>query len=288
MQASKPDEAPPAPGQEVGKKPGDQQELPVKIPSDARTIWAFQRFFMFSLVLAAMKIYISFLIKDYQSIRVIAIDAVLDLAVAGLSIYLIQLQERVFKKVNQGIQDIKVSENGVLGIASIQGLIFLVGGAVVFIQSLIALVERDRIYTSYYLAKTSPKFDLIPELVLATIISLKLIMYIVYREEAKDSDNLALKSLETNLLIDLIVNLSAWGIVLSSTVTNWLWFYMDPIMAMVISFWMIVEGGKYFKPLGDKIREGWEENNRLMQEELVRQSAGEAKVSPTPGSRDRA
>ncbi len=282
MQASKSDEVPPPPEQGVSKKPVDQTELPVNIPSDARTIWAVQRFFLFSLVLAAMKIYIGFMSKDYQSIRVIATDAVLDLVVAGLGIYLIQLQDRVFKKVNQGVQDIKVSESGVIGIVSIQGFIFFVGGVVVFIQSLIALIERDRVYTSYYLPKTFPKFELIPELVLASIISLKLIMYVIFKGEAKNSDNLALKSIETNLLIDLIINLSAWGIVMSTTMTNWLWFYIDPIMAMVISFWMIVEGWKYFKPLGDKIRAAWEENNRLIQEEFTRQGAGNAKPLSRP------
>jgi Co/Zn/Cd efflux system component len=215
-------------------------QINIEIPTDAQDIWAVERFFLFSLVLTTMKIVISVLAKDFQSIRVIAVDAVLDLIVSGLGIYLIQLQQKVVSKLKDGTQELKVNPDGVVGITSIQGLIFFIGGLYVFIESIVTSTVRKP--ENIFSTEMIPTFSIIPGLVLCVVICAKYWMYSVHKHHTKHLDNIALKSIESNLLIDLIVNIVAWVILLSSLFSNWVWFYIDPIVAIAIGIWMIIEG----------------------------------------------
>ena len=222
-----------------------KESIKIEIPSDSRAIWAVERFFLFSFVLTVFKIYVTILAGDYQSLAVISIDAVIDLIVSGLGIYLIQLQQKVFKKVNKGTQEIKVDEKGVLVIASIQGLIFLIGGITVFIQSIVKIVQRNQQYG----APTPPSsFNVLSGLILAGIISLNYFMYAKTKEDSIAIDNVALKSITANLLIDIIVTVFAWIILLLTPYFPVVWLIFDPLVGIFIGIWMIITGLQYLKP----------------------------------------
>ena len=222
-----------------------ETEVDIKIPTDSRVIWAVQRFFLFSLVITAFKIYVTMITGDFQSLNVISIDAVIDLIVSGLGIYLIQMQQKVFEKVKLGTQEIKVNQNGVIGIASIQGLIFLFGGLTVFFQSIGKMAQRNQI-DSFLVPPNS--FNIISGLILAGVVSAKFAMYVINKEDSESLDNIALKSITSNLQIDIIVTSAAWIILLLTPYAPWIWFIIDPLIGIFIGFWMFVIGIKYLKP----------------------------------------
>lgn len=237
-----PETAGPSPGDsppEEEEGEGEEKTVPfVDIPQDSRAIWAVQRFFLFSLVLTTLKILVSYL-AAYQSIRAIAIDAVLDLLVSGLGIYLIQWQQKVFARVRDGSQDLKVNEAGAVGIAAMQGLILLIGGLVVFFQSL---------FTPQVPAPTTT-FPIVPALILSGIISAKSVLYVIHAQDSAATGNIAVHSLLTNLKIDIITNVSAWGILIVTSFSYSPWIVFDQFIAVFIGLWMAGSGVRYMGPL---------------------------------------
>ena len=213
--------------------------------TDVREIYAIQRFFLFSLVLTFLKIIVTVISSDYQSLRIIAIDAILDLIVSGIGLYLIQLQTNVFQKVKSGSQKIEVSKSGTLGIAAIQGVIFLIGGVVVLIQSVVEYQERN---SAIFEGVAPSKYNIMAGFIISAIICAKFGMLVIHKKDSEELENLALKSIQSNLEIDLLVNLLAWVILLTSPVNTWMWFVFDPVFASLIGIWMILSGLRYIGP----------------------------------------
>jgi divalent metal cation (Fe/Co/Zn/Cd) transporter len=231
-----------------------------EIPSDSQTIWPIQRFFLFSVIFVVVKIWISILANEYISILVIAIDSVLDLSVSGLGIYVIyNHMQKKEQKVKDEDTPKDLNEQST-GVAFLQGLIFLIGGFVVIVMAINTIVLRRG--DIYGLVIVPPKFNIFPTLLLAITISAKFWIYQIHKIDAKETDNVAVKSLGTNLLIDILMNLSAWLIMLSNTLTSWFWYNLDPVIAIILGIWMIIEGIKYLKPGFQKLQKAWELENQ--------------------------
>jgi len=244
-----------------------REEEKIETPPDPRTIWAVQRFFLFSLILTVFKIYVTVIAGDYQSLNVISIDAVIDLVVSGMGIYLIQLQRKVFERVNMGTQEIKVNQNGVIGIASIQGLIFSIGGITVLIQSIGKMIQRNTVPTYYQVNSIVPpsSFSLLSGLILAGIVSANYAMYVKNKNDSEAIDNVALKSITSNLLIDIIVTMVAWIILLLTPFSPWVWFIFDPLVGIFIGIWMFLLGIQYLKPVMKLIAVYLEEERKKLE-----------------------
>jgi divalent metal cation (Fe/Co/Zn/Cd) transporter len=261
------------------KKKPKQPDYKVKIPKDARIIWSIQRFFLFSLVLTVAKIYLSTLSSNV-SFRAIAIDAVLDLIVSGLGLYLIQWHQQFLEKLRtfgeetehspstgtasneQSVgskktidnpnekepQELTVSQKNTMAIASIQGLILFIGGVIVFFQSIFTL-QSFLFYTSIITPINPDQFSISAALILSGVISAKYLLYTIQKEDGKVTNNAAVRSIETNLKFDLIVNLSAWSILLITSFWYYPWIIVDQVLAIFIGFYMIISGMKYLWPL---------------------------------------
>ena len=222
-------------------------EYKVEIPQDARAIWAIQRFFLVSMALTIGKIYITTLSANI-SIQAIAIDAVLDLIVSGLGIYLIQWQQKILQTMHEGTQAIEINKHGAMAVAGIQGLIFFIGGIVVFFQGVITL-QTLLFYVSIIPPEGPDQFPIAAALILAGIISVKAALFMQYHEDARVTENIAIKSLETNLKIDLTVSILAWFILIITAFWYWPWIVLDQIVAIVIGLWMMAHGLKFLMPL---------------------------------------
>src|SRR6056297_698275 len=221
----------------------------VNIPKDARTIWAIQRFFLFSVVLTAFKISAYYLSgAQYVSIQAISIDAGLDLIVSGLGIYLIQWQRQVIKKVHDGTQEISVNKVGALGITTIQGVILFVGGIVIIVQSGVKMsalnspLEEDPI-------SVTMSYPVQSALILATILAIKFYLYLWLNRDAKITNNMAVKSLMTNIKIDIICVFSSWFVLIMTSLWYTPWIYFDPLIGILLGIWMIYHGLRYLYPM---------------------------------------
>lgn len=234
---------------------------------DSRAIWATQRFFIFSLVFTVLKIF-AWTLSPYFSIRAIAIDAVLDLIISGLSIYLIQWQQKTFAKVHNGTQEIKVNEAGALAIATIQGLIILIGGIVIVVQGSIE-ASNQLAYRDYLTPLNQGGFQILPGLILAVIFGSKLWMHYSLKEDADMTDNIAIKSLATNLFVDMVVNISAWFILVATSFWYWPVILFDSIIGILIGIWMIVNGLKFMKPLFLILIEAFKEQEWMEEEQYA-------------------
>ncbi|MHA1730779.1 MAG: hypothetical protein ACTSU5_02500 [Promethearchaeota archaeon] len=220
-------------------------------PTDERVVWSIERFFLFSLVVTFFKLVVA-VMSSLASVRAIAVDAFLDLLVSGLGLYLVQWKRKVFSrppgpKGDEVEKDVEVSEKGVLAIALVQGLILVLGGVVLLIQNAVSL-QMLSVY-SWLTLPTTSSFPMVPAIILALMIPAKFYMYNVQRadREATD-DNVALKSIESNLMFDVVTNSLAWLILVFSA--NWFWpvVVLDYIVAIGIGGWMVFAGVMYLKP----------------------------------------
>ena len=86
-------------------------------------------------------------------------------------------------------------------------------------------------------------------LILAGIISANFSMYVVTKADSKKVDNIALKSLKSNLLVDIIVTTVSWIILLLTPYALWVWIIFDPLVGILIGVWMAILGTLYLRPV---------------------------------------
>lgn len=235
------------------------------VKDDDRVIWAIERFFIFSLLLTALKILVSVITSTF-SIIAIAVDAVMDLSVAALGIYLIH-----FRRKKAGFDDgpdrltpainVKVT----LTIAGFQGILLIVGAVIIVIQSLVQLsIGLNNLTAGASIAQ----FPVISALILSGIIASKYIMYEIHKRDRMATNNIALKSMETNLIGDIVFSICAW--VLLILMANWYFpfIFVDFMVAILIAVWLIFSAVKYFQGI-DKIANVHEKIARLGREEYI-------------------
>jgi divalent metal cation (Fe/Co/Zn/Cd) transporter len=234
----------------IDKKTDSSEEFEIKIPSDARVIWAVQRFFLWSILLTFFKIAVySTLNVVYSSVKAIAIDSVLDLIVGGLGIYLIQWQRKVFEKVKNGTQKIEVNKLGTMWIAFLQGMILFIGGIVILVQSRSNMVEIMYYKEMGVLVVDNDITPIYGALILSIIISIKYYLYTSFKKEALITDNIAIKSLSSNLLIDLITAISSWVMLLATSISYYPWIIVDCVIGIFIGILTSIHGIKYIGPV---------------------------------------